>query len=531
MIGGGTGPAPPSPVGGRIGGGRATASRGPGRGGRRRRCRSAGRCRRRRGRARASARSRAGPPARGGRSNTSGRPSTPEVAPRLLRDAVQEDLERLGHLRRQITRDAQHATQGSMSLPEHLHRMPPPVRRKLLLACRASWPSRSSSPARRSRTNGGIAPPSRTRRTPSGSRDATGRPRRHRASSSWSSRARCRLRRPLPAAAGARDGRGPADPRHDAARADLDGHPGADPRRDRRLRLLQAAGDQGRPERERGRPSDDRRGRGPPVLLAYTYPNGAVSVDRAARPGRPVVDLAVTAPDDDVIHSWWVPAPRRQDGRDPRQASNHTWFVAAQLGVYQGQCAEFCGIQHALMLAQVQVVADGDFEAWSSRAQARRHSADLGKETFQGVCAQVPRPAGQGYIGPRSTATRCCTTREGLEQLVRERAAARCRRSARTGRRSRSTRSSSYTEDAAAGGAEWRLGPSYPHRCRGGAAGRELADDRRPQADRDPLHRHRARLLRRGRGPRAADARRSSRTPNENFLTRTPTTRCSRCTA
>ena len=40
----------------------------------------------------------------------------------------------------------------------------------------------------------------------------------------------------------------------------------------------------------------------------YVYPNGAVSVNELRLPaGRPV-DLLVTAPANDVIHSWWVPA-------------------------------------------------------------------------------------------------------------------------------------------------------------------------------------------------------------------------------
>jgi cytochrome c oxidase subunit 2 len=129
----------------------------------------------------------------------------------------------------------------------------------------------------------------------------------------------------------------------------------------------------------------------------YTYPNGAVSVNELRLPaGRPV-ELVVTAPANDVIHSWWVPAVAGKMDAIPGKV-NHLSFEAPQPGIYKGQCAEFCGVQHALMLAQVQSVPEDEFDSWV--AGRLRGGDDLGKQTFEGACAPCHGLAGQGVIGP-----------------------------------------------------------------------------------------------------------------------------------
>ncbi len=76
--------------------------------------------------------------------------------------------------------------------------------------------------------------------------------------------------------------------------------------------------------------------------------------------GRPV-DLRMRTAD--VLHSFWVPqlAAKRDVffGRD-----NRLWFTAEEPGVYPGQCAEFCGIQHGRMAHKVIVAAPADFARW-----------------------------------------------------------------------------------------------------------------------------------------------------------------------
>ena len=75
---------------------------------------------------------------------------------------------------------------------------------------------------------------------------------------------------------------------------------------------------------------------------------------------RPVV-LKVTSRD--VIHSFWV--PNLQGKRDLIPGyTTAIWLQADRSGVFRGQCAEFCGMQHAHMALDVVADSDQDFEAW-----------------------------------------------------------------------------------------------------------------------------------------------------------------------
>jgi cytochrome c oxidase subunit 2 len=148
----------------------------------------------------------------------------------------------------------------------------------------------------------------------------------------------------------------------------------------------------------------------------FTYPNGAVSVNELRLPaGRPV-ELVVTAPANDVIHSWWIPALAGKMDAIPGKV-NHLDFVApSSPGVYQGQCAEFCGLQHALMLARARIVTGGEFDAWvSARLRA---GTDLGKQTFEGACAPCHGLSGEGIIGPPLEGNATLADEELLKQLL-----------------------------------------------------------------------------------------------------------------
>jgi cytochrome c oxidase subunit 2 len=129
----------------------------------------------------------------------------------------------------------------------------------------------------------------------------------------------------------------------------------------------------------------------------YVYPNGAVSVNELRLPaGRPI-DLELTAPANDVIHSWWVPAVAGKMDAIPGNV-NHLRFEAPRPGVYEGQCAEFCGVQHALMLARVRSVPSSEFDTWV--AGQLQGGADLGRQTFEGACGPCHGLTGEGLIGP-----------------------------------------------------------------------------------------------------------------------------------
>ncbi len=71
----------------------------------------------------------------------------------------------------------------------------------------------------------------------------------------------------------------------------------------------------------------------------------------------------VSLESDNVIHSFWVPALMGKTDVVPNH-DNTTWLLSNITGVFDGQCAEFCGTQHANMLFRVIVQTPQDFQTW-----------------------------------------------------------------------------------------------------------------------------------------------------------------------
>jgi cytochrome c oxidase subunit II len=69
----------------------------------------------------------------------------------------------------------------------------------------------------------------------------------------------------------------------------------------------------------------------------------------------------------DVIHSFWAPFLGGKQDAIPGRV-NRMWFQADKEGTYHGQCAEFCGVQHAMMRFLVYADSPSAFESWT-RAQ------------------------------------------------------------------------------------------------------------------------------------------------------------------
>lgn len=145
----------------------------------------------------------------------------------------------------------------------------------------------------------------------------------------------------------------------------------------------------------------------------YEYANGVIAIDHMRAPVGVPVRLEVTAPDTDVIHSWWIPALGGKIDAIPG-VTNETWFQAENEGTYTGQCAELCGLEHAQMLASVEVMSREAFDAWLASG-----NEELGKEEWEGVCAKCHGLNGEGGIGPRIAGSPTLTDAEGLGTLVR----------------------------------------------------------------------------------------------------------------
>lgn len=111
----------------------------------------------------------------------------------------------------------------------------------------------------------------------------------------------------------------------------------------------------------------------------------------------------------DVCHSFWVPRLAGKTDLIPGRV-NTMWFQTAEKGLFVGQCAEYCGTQHANMLLRVVVESPAEFERWAEgqrRPAADVASAAEGKALFLGQscvnCHRVRGTAAQGTYAPDLT--------------------------------------------------------------------------------------------------------------------------------
>jgi cytochrome c oxidase subunit 2 len=110
----------------------------------------------------------------------------------------------------------------------------------------------------------------------------------------------------------------------------------------------------------------------------------------------------------DVIHSFWVPSLAGKLDMIPGRVNSYR-FAAQRPGMYRGQCAEYCGAQHALMAFYVVAMERGEFDAWYARQSEPvpdPTSAFLirGKTLFLengcGACHAIRGTPAAGMIGP-----------------------------------------------------------------------------------------------------------------------------------
>ncbi len=113
----------------------------------------------------------------------------------------------------------------------------------------------------------------------------------------------------------------------------------------------------------------------------------------------------------DVIHSFWVPQLAGKIDLIPGK-TNHLWIEPTELGVYVGQCAEYCGTQHANMLLRVVVESRADFERWVAAQQLPAESStnatvSAGRSLFEKTacinCHRVRGTDAAGRFGPDLT--------------------------------------------------------------------------------------------------------------------------------
>ena len=111
----------------------------------------------------------------------------------------------------------------------------------------------------------------------------------------------------------------------------------------------------------------------------------------------------------DVAHSFWVPQLAGKTDLIPNRV-NQMWLEPKQVGTYVGNCAEYCGLQHARMLLRVIVHTPEDFSRW---AAAQKESAVNDPQALAGRnlffstscinCHTIEGTAANGKFGPDLT--------------------------------------------------------------------------------------------------------------------------------
>jgi cytochrome c oxidase subunit II len=164
----------------------------------------------------------------------------------------------------------------------------------------------------------------------------------------------------------------------------------------------------------------------------FDYPSQRVSSPTLVLPkGRPVHFRIHTR---DVIHSFWVPEFRLKSDAVPGLTTN-VRLTPSRVGRYQVVCAELCGVGHATMRADVQVLPPAQFAAWVKRNQKGQAPVGgtgpaAGKQAFTSsgcsACHTFTPAGANGNVGPkldnlkRTAAGFAKKRHETVAQYVRE---------------------------------------------------------------------------------------------------------------
>ena len=142
-----------------------------------------------------------------------------------------------------------------------------------------------------------------------------------------------------------------------------------------------------------------------PGLKVVTANELHVPVSDPAHPTPTTIQLLSA----DTDHSFWVPRLAGKTDLIPNR-TNTTWIDPHEAGLYLGQCAQYCGTQHAKMLLRVYVHSRADFERWIQEQSQPAHLSDTvsdGRRIFETTgcmsCHTVAGTVAEGRFGPDLT--------------------------------------------------------------------------------------------------------------------------------
>jgi cytochrome c oxidase subunit 2 len=103
------------------------------------------------------------------------------------------------------------------------------------------------------------------------------------------------------------------------------------------------------------------------------------------------------------MHSFWVPRLAGKTDLLPNRV-NEMWIDPQETGLYLGQCAQFCGMEHAKMLLRVYVDSPEQFQLWIANQQKTQSEANVMMRAA--LTAPNQGNAGKGSTPPNSPSTR-----------------------------------------------------------------------------------------------------------------------------
>lgn len=100
---------------------------------------------------------------------------------------------------------------------------------------------------------------------------------------------------------------------------------------------------------------------GEQFFWTFTYENGKETINKLVIPANKTIEFHLISKD--VIHSFWIPQLAGKTDVLPGKELVYE-IEDAEEGTYEGQCAEFCGVQHTKMQFTTKVVSNEEYEAW-----------------------------------------------------------------------------------------------------------------------------------------------------------------------
>lgn len=142
----------------------------------------------------------------------------------------------------------------------------------------------------------------------------------------------------------------------------------------------------------------------------FRYPPGS-SVVTANELHIPVhTDVKLILRTDDVLHSFWVPQLMPKTDLIAGQ-TNTMWLRADEVGDYRGQCAEYCGMQHAHMAFMVVAEPRAQFDDWlewaGTAVRPQNPQQQRGQQVFTqmgcAACHSIRGTGADGEVAPDLT--------------------------------------------------------------------------------------------------------------------------------